>query len=772
MSLIQHPPQAEDPLNTPPGEIIAPNLVEVGTPISCTFEITQKANMVAEGVNGSPRVPPKFDSTLIKGLLMRTSTSLVVNSPSTVSLGYGATYSLTTQLVRGPTPQHDSNPPSSLEDDEARAMPFVREPTLEALASFSEVSLRGKRAVFHAQESSTFARHLTSYLTSWGVDIGHMPIGGSLTDNAVRSSSGTAKLSGGSDGGVDDTPVTASPTDVDSAILPPQSSVPLLSSDASGMTPVEPAAQIEPSFVIIDDDVDVLRRTLDRYRPEISPTKRPSLAQNHRPRSSPQIRQVLGMSANEKKLSHSRSGQEERGGIIVHITSLAKYKLVKDAVQSAISLVPQSRIPDIMVIPKPVGPRRFLTALYTAVRKPLVDPYFFPIATSPQSPGTAMGNISAHPARTLSSDQRSGGAAPPTTARSLQQASSPYGGASGHKPPREQTSTPTIRSSDYGTPQTSPMSAADSLGYFAPAAVKMGSSASSGVVLQSPDGRPTGIYFQPQRGSTARKNESRIGTPISRSLRSPVADNSPNSRYPPGASSSRFAEENHPAPLLRERRTSSETNTSCASLSRSKRYASADDNPSTPLIPSLPRPTRSRPGSSRSRPTSAGSSRDANSSSSAPQAARVIASSRKSSVSRQVPGGNVVTSPASASPAASTLPVSSLIAPKLTPIDATTGVVGHSPPLANGPPKATPTVEIAVSVVLPTDVSPGSAASIASHVPSKIRTKQKRVSGSGAAKGMKASNGITPPISVLIAEGMHLHRRPRPVSHTCSRQSD
>jgi len=751
-SLIQRTSQAEDPLDTAPGEIIAPNLVEVGTPISCTFEITHKFKTLAEGANTSPRGTPKLDSIVIKRLLARTSTSLVVNPPPIATLACDAKYSLATQLVRGPTPQHNPTPPSlCFEDDDiggtgmpARVLPLGKEPTLEELAIFSDASLRGKRAVFHAQESSTFAHHLTSYLTSWGLDVGHMPIGGSVADNTGRASHAAAKWVDEADGqhGVIDM-LRTPPADACLPIPPSRPSAPLLSSDGNGIAPTESAAQNEPSFVIIDDDVDVLRRLLNRYRPEVSPIKRPSLAQNHRPRSSPQIRQVLGINANEKLPSNPRPAREAGGSIIVHITSLSKYKLVKDTVQSALFLVPQSRIPDILVIPKPAGPRRLLTALYSAVKRPLVDPYFFPIANSPQSPGTVslvLDNTSTN------SDSRCGSATSPVTTKSSQQPSNSPGewAAFGNTSPHEHASL--VSSSHHGTSQASPVGAADSLGYFAPTSVKMGSSAASGVMLQSPDGRPTGIYFQPHRGSTARMSESSIGTPITRSSRSHITDNRSGSRYPLGSSSSRFMEENRSV-SLRDRRNSSEPSTSGASPSRSRRHASEDD-PAVLTIAPLPRSTRSRPGSSRSRPTSAGSSRDANSPSSAPQsnvpAARVSAP-RHPSGPRQMPDDNVPTSPATASPAVSTPSVLPSMGPKLTPIGASKS---HSPPAADAP-SIMPTAEIATSV------STGSAP-MASPAPWKILVKQKRSTGSGAPKGAKVSNGITPPISVLIAEGMDL----------------
>jgi hypothetical protein len=143
----------------------------------------------------------------------------------------------------------------------------------------------------------------------------------------------------------------------------------------------------------------------------------------------------------------------------------------------------------------------------------------------------------------------------------------------------------------------------------------MGSSESSGVVLQSPDGRATAIYFQPHRSSTTPIDEPGLGTPLNRSARSHMVDNRPGNRYSSGTSS-RFIEGDRSG-LLRDRRTSSEAIASSAAPSPSRRHTLGEGDPATPMIASLPRSIRSRPGSSRS-PTSAGSSRDA-SPSSAPQ---------------------------------------------------------------------------------------------------------------------------------------------------------
>jgi hypothetical protein len=206
-----------------------------------------------------------------------------------------------------------------------------------------------------------------------------MPIGGPAIDHAGHPSGRVAKSVEELDGrlGADNAP---SPIDVDPAV-PPLPLPPPPSSDVGEMRPAESAAQFEPSFIIIDDDVDVPGRVLNHRRREVSAMTCPPLAQYHRPRSSPQVRQVLGIDANEKQPRESRPVQESRGSIILHITSLIKYKLVLNTVQSTLFLVPPSWIPDIMVIPEPAGPRRFLTALYAAVRRSLVDPYISPIAT-------------------------------------------------------------------------------------------------------------------------------------------------------------------------------------------------------------------------------------------------------------------------------------------------------------------------------------------------------------------------------------------------------
>jgi hypothetical protein len=54
----------------------------------------------------------------------------------------------------------------------------------------------------------------------------------------------------------------------------------------------------------------------------------------------------------------------------------------------------QSPLPYILVLPKPAGPRRVLTAIHTAINVPILDQTYSPIATAPTSPAPSMRHFS------------------------------------------------------------------------------------------------------------------------------------------------------------------------------------------------------------------------------------------------------------------------------------------------------------------------------------------------------------------------------------------
>lgn len=250
------------------------------------------------------------------------------------------------------------------------------EPTLEDLGQFIE-TLRGKKASLYASSKGEFAHHLTSYLTAWGLDVSH--VSSDSVDEEEEAARESPELSNG-------TMKTEVSFGSGSALetLPEAGPVPG-SSPAS--SPGGQGNLQQPSFILIDDDVSVLRTQLRAMRTEqqqpyplhIGSRKRPSLSAHHRPRSSPQVARAMGLNA---------MPQPRNTGVIIHFTSLANFKLVKGILQTTLGPngSPIVRMPEVIVIPKPAGPRRVLTALHTAATKPTVDPFFSPIATSPMSP--------------------------------------------------------------------------------------------------------------------------------------------------------------------------------------------------------------------------------------------------------------------------------------------------------------------------------------------------------------------------------------------------
>ncbi|ORY00473.1 hypothetical protein K493DRAFT_200441, partial [Basidiobolus meristosporus CBS 931.73] len=215
-----------------------------------------------------------------------------------------------------------------------RRLNIADEPSPEELARFS-LTLRGLKAALHARDHSVFAKHLTSCLTVCGLDITHIPIG---APNEEKEATGG--------------------TPSKSTIVPNLAGLSLAKEEAikSG-TP--------PTFIIIDDDIKTLREQFISLRN--NPAFNFSNHQNRRHRRMESLSNHLVTS-------------------IIHFTSLSNYQLIKDEVYSLLITPHHLLPPQVLVIPKPIGPKRLLTTLHTAITKPKVDPSYIPIATSPMSP--------------------------------------------------------------------------------------------------------------------------------------------------------------------------------------------------------------------------------------------------------------------------------------------------------------------------------------------------------------------------------------------------
>ena len=455
----------------------SPELENEG-PLRCSFHIAHRFGMLEapspklEGEEASgeaseepaptlmpSRNQPSFKTLILRRLLQHINARLESDvAPRAMFVGRCCV--LSTTLDRGAPsvvdPAFDLSPEEAVSLGYPAEMRISHEPTLEQLTQFAE-SLRGRKVTLFAHSKGSFARHLTSYLTSWGLDVSHVS---TEPDAESPAESGEKRLEGD--------PAAAR----ESAAAP-------ASAEHSPSNPSPPSLpqQAPEPFFLIDDDVSALRAKLQKIRADqaypltLHGRKRPSLAQHHRPRSSPQVARVMGMTPMPAQVAPQV--------VIVHFTSLANFKLVKDAIQSILAAGNSwSRLPEVIVVPKPAGPRRILTALHTAVTKPIVDPFFVPIATSPVSP-------SFHPMSPLLNPtpaQRSPGGRSTGSFRTSSDRSA--------KSPKETDTVSLAPSSPLGVP--------DNMEYFSDAATKLGSSPSSGMVIQSPDGQPAGIFFHPK----------------------------------------------------------------------------------------------------------------------------------------------------------------------------------------------------------------------------------------------------------------------------------
>ncbi|EIW69473.1 hypothetical protein TREMEDRAFT_44022 [Tremella mesenterica DSM 1558] len=465
-------------------------------PLLCIFEIVHNIFQSYDSPSQTPRAElnpfsqlkeqgdaatPRLDTIMCRRLLQSQNATLRTDAKPSSPLNDGLprrAYELSVMLPRGrPIPE----PAALSAEEEAVRQPFstvrlAREPTLFELSDFAE-SLRGKKVLLHASLTSVFARHLTSYLAVWGLDISHKP----LEESEPHSRDGSRR-----DSGYAGSPNT--PPAMETVTMPTPMSL-----AGSGVF----AAREADKFIIIDDDVSVLRRELIRLRSQALPTtvrphlgKRPTMTS--RARSTPHVRQVSNL---------KRPGQ-----MIIHFTSLANYNLVRDVIVGLIGSpwATQSGTlihPDVMVIPKPVGPRRFLTALHTAVHQPIVDPYFSPIATSPRSPGGGFfANLRTPTGTELARDN---GFFDRVMEESLEHPThhsvrSPLG-----EYPPIQSNRRLNDALHLSIPPSSDLVSTPAFEYFS--SVKTGSAA-SGIVLQSPDGTPVGMFFEPPAKADGRRS--------------------------------------------------------------------------------------------------------------------------------------------------------------------------------------------------------------------------------------------------------------------------
>ncbi|TFK28691.1 hypothetical protein FA15DRAFT_583982 [Coprinopsis marcescibilis] len=434
------------------GPVQGPSTSPSDLPLQCTIRISHRFAFPERAPNDpygpepeQVRPNPNFSALLLRRILRQTSGTLKGDLPPPENYASGRTVELTFPLRRARSTQAiPSDEPTATEEPQ-----FLHDPTLRDLVSFAQ-SLKGRKVVLYASPNACFAQRLTSYLAEWGMVVTHVS----------------------PDGNVDGS-VSTTDTNVQASVESPEDGI---------------------SFNFIDDDVEVLRERLMSLHAELAPSqvhakKRPLLSNLHRPRSTahvPHVSQRLQVPVRTSSL------------VIMHFTSLSNYKHLKDVVGSILSGFSASSIPlpEVMIIPKPAGPRRFLTALHIASTKPSVDLPFIPIATSPMSPGLATGSYFS----TLSPSNEY----PPSASKSsASQGSLPVSPTKPHRPASlRSNSDRSAKGETVHPPTPSPLSLPENAEYFAAAAQKLGATPSSGMVVQSPDGQPAGILFRPKASRT------------------------------------------------------------------------------------------------------------------------------------------------------------------------------------------------------------------------------------------------------------------------------
>lgn len=270
---------------------------------------------------------------------------------------------------------------------------FANEPTLNDLAKFIE-NLKGLKMVLHAPEQSIFAKHLTSCLASWNTDISHVPVANhSNVDQAATSTTAeTVTSSSSCASSTATTPLVDATSDAMMAptpVLPRQPSTPPVPSPA---IEEEHIHSIPPAFILIDDDIATLENKLAEFRSQPAASANVLQAHHGGRRAAHHLHHHQHHHQHKKSSSATLPTPQnffhQGTTAIIHFTSLTKYKAVRDTIQCYAFLPSRDpfSMPRVVVVPKPAGPRRFLTALHTAWHNSVVEPHFSAIATSPSSP--------------------------------------------------------------------------------------------------------------------------------------------------------------------------------------------------------------------------------------------------------------------------------------------------------------------------------------------------------------------------------------------------
>ncbi|KAF9918990.1 ssk1 response regulator receiver [Lobosporangium transversale] len=282
-----------------------------------------------------------------------------------------------TPLV-SPSPPPSSPPPKRTGVESSQKV--SGEPTVPELVQFSQ-KLSGFKVVLIAREHSAFAVRLTGYLKSWGINV---------VKRAIRDCNGAHNEFDSSDVVVSEepqTPLGGKRTNSSMSLSG--------KSGLSGKAESQSAKSFNPAFIMIDDDINALKQQIIKMQstppspaPIAGASKRPT-HRRHKSITSVQQTSVIYFTS----LPTFKQARDTIMFILGTHSSTIHYSIANTLAGSTLQ-GPLGPLPYILVLPKPAGPRRVLTAIHTAINVPVLDQSYSPIATAPTSPAPALHRFS------------------------------------------------------------------------------------------------------------------------------------------------------------------------------------------------------------------------------------------------------------------------------------------------------------------------------------------------------------------------------------------
>ncbi|KAG0232833.1 ssk1 response regulator receiver [Mortierella sp. GBA43] len=253
------------------------------------------------------------------------------------------------------------------------------EPTVSELTRFSR-KLAGLKVILIAKESSTFAVHLTGYLKVWGVNVLKM---------AIRESTGASGERESEDIFVSEDPPTPTSTKR-------TNSSSSLSGKHNSYIKSEILSPAKPAFIMIDDDVKALGQQISKM--QSNPASPAPLAGTSKRITHRRQKSVTSIQHTSIIFFTSLPSFKEARNTIMRILGThnvgVNYNITNNITGGLLGQGPLGSLPYILVLPKPAGPRRVLTAIHTAINVPALDQSYSPIATAPTSPAPAIRHFS------------------------------------------------------------------------------------------------------------------------------------------------------------------------------------------------------------------------------------------------------------------------------------------------------------------------------------------------------------------------------------------